>query len=107
MGKLASLNSLILFFVLLSISFAANCGGSTPCNCGDTIIENYTMTSDLPCSGTALTIGADNITLDCQGHTIETIDGNGKGIYLNGRNNVTIKNCIIDGNYSGTSSYYI
>ncbi|MEM4134103.1 MAG: NosD domain-containing protein, partial [Candidatus Micrarchaeia archaeon] len=96
MRKISSLNYLFLFFILVSISFAANCGGSTPCNCGDTIIQDYVMTSDLPCSGTALTIGADHITLDCQGYTI-THTGSGYGVYADGRTNITIKNCNIVG----------
>ncbi|MEM3407973.1 MAG: hypothetical protein QXW80_00905 [Candidatus Micrarchaeia archaeon] len=106
MRKLSSLNYLILFFALVSISFAANCGGSTPCNCGDTIIENYTMTSDLPCSGTALTIGADHITLDCQGYTINHT-GSGSGINASGRTNITIKNCNIIGSTSVANNYGI
>ncbi|MCX8202525.1 MAG: hypothetical protein N3G74_01835, partial [Candidatus Micrarchaeota archaeon] len=66
---LARVNNLFIFilfslYFLSSISFAANCGGSTPCNCGDTVTEDYTMTSDLTCSGTALYIGADDIVLD-------------------------------------------
>ncbi|MEM4590055.1 MAG: hypothetical protein QXK21_02205, partial [Candidatus Micrarchaeia archaeon] len=54
---------IIFFYSLIPFVFAKDCGGSIPCDCGDTIIENYTMTSDLSCSGTALTIGADHITL--------------------------------------------
>ncbi|MEM3890418.1 MAG: DUF2341 domain-containing protein, partial [Candidatus Micrarchaeia archaeon] len=79
----------------------------TTCGTLDQEGKTYILTQNVSSSGTCFTIAADNITFDCKGHTIETIDGNGKGIYLNGRNNVTIKNCIIDGNYSGTSSYYI
>jgi len=57
---------------------AAECGGATPCQCGDTITSDYTMTSDLgPCPrvpgagadtvGLWLTAGT---TLDCRGHVI-------------------------------------
>jgi parallel beta-helix repeat protein/surface protein len=60
--------------------------------CGDTITSTTTLTADLNCSGTALIIDADNITLDCAGYTL-TGDGTGDGIYLSGRTGVTINNC--------------
>ena len=58
------------------------------------ITEDTVLDSDI--TGSVL-INADNITLDCNNHTIT---GNypyyyGPGIYLNNRENVTIKNCII------------
>ncbi|MCD6547543.1 MAG: hypothetical protein J7K22_03255, partial [Nanoarchaeota archaeon] len=41
-------------------------------------------------------IQADNITLDCQGHTLSYNDSSGTdGIYLSGRQNITIKNCVV------------
>jgi hypothetical protein len=43
-------------------------------------------------------IQADNVTLDCQGHTIDYNDTIGTyGIYLNGETGATIKNCIVTG----------
>lgn len=40
----------LLFPILLpSISFAANCGGATTCNCNDTITSTYTQPSALLC----------------------------------------------------------
>jgi parallel beta-helix repeat protein len=79
----------------------ANCGGVTPCNCGDTLTESYTMSSDLTeCTGDGLNIGAHHITLNCAGfiisgdHTAERSGVQGKegSPYSE---NVTIKNCII------------
>jgi len=46
------------------------------------------------CSGTAITIGADSITLDGAGHRI-TGDTTGGGIENSGYNYVTVKNCIV------------
>lgn len=39
-------------------------------DCGDTIIESVTLTADLVCEGGGLIIGADDITLDGNGHSI-------------------------------------
>ncbi|MGH9877693.1 MAG: right-handed parallel beta-helix repeat-containing protein, partial [Nitrososphaerales archaeon] len=36
----------------------------------------------------------DNITLDCDGHTLDGT-GTGSGVFLNGRMNVTVRNCTI------------
>lgn len=48
----------------------------------------YTLNNDLSQS---ITIERDNIVIDGGGHTIQG-PGNGTGIYLSGRNNITIKN---------------
>src|ERR1700674_4007293 len=57
-------------------AMAAECGGSIPCQCGDTVGSDYLMTADLgPCprlSG-ADTVGLrvrPSVTLDCQDHSI-------------------------------------
>ena len=63
-------------------------------SCGFEITKDTTLDSDLSCSDTALTIVADNIVLDCDGHVI-TGTGMGVGILAENRNFVTIKNCTI------------
>lgn len=64
--------------------------------CGDTITKSVTLTADiLDCfpaaSGAALVIGADNIVLDGNGHTIDGASAY-SGVLVDGRRNVTIKN---------------
>ena len=60
----------------------ANCGGATQCNCGDILIENYTIEEDLiGCPGNGLTIGADYITLNCNNNNISGL-GSGTGIFI-------------------------
>lgn len=77
-----------------------------PISCGDTITEDTILTQDLlNCPGTGLTIGADNIVLDCQGHSI-TGGGTNNGIYLNRRTGVTIKNCNVANFAYGIWFYY-
>jgi parallel beta-helix repeat protein len=63
------------------------------CVCGTTITEDKTLAHDYICTGDGITIGADDITLDCNGHYI-TGAGSNNGISL-GNNNVTVKNCTI------------
>ena len=69
-------------------------------SCSSTITTDTTLDSDLSCTGTALTIGADNIVLDCNSHSI-TGDGTGFGILASGRQNITIKNCVVQNFISG------
>src|SRR3989338_10998076 len=82
--------SILFLLIIFMISVVSAVG------CGDTITEDTVLTEDLlNCSGNGIIIGADNITLDCNGHRI---DGNGdfNGISVsNNVNGVTIKNCNI------------
>jgi len=86
--------SLLMIALLAGISFAANCGGATTCNCGDSVTSNYNLPADMTCAGTALNLGADNIIIDCKGHTITGTAG-GIGIHIYRNNGVTAKNCVI------------
>jgi hypothetical protein len=63
--------------------------------CGTTITANTTLHSDIgPCAGNGIIIGADNITLNLNGHQIfgtpEQDDGDSAGIRLPQRTGVTI-----------------
>ena len=90
-------------------AIAKDCGnGIAPCECGDTIVSDWTFTGDLTCPADThgLTIGADGITIDGAGYRMtgsETADacdfvgeadpGAGYcGIFNMGRDNVVIKN---------------
>ena len=91
--KKVLLTSLILLFSIFSIS------ALTPCSSiGDNgiITENTTLTDDLYSTGNCLTIGADNIELDCNGHSLQGPGGLTFGIYLQNKQGVTIKNCTIE-----------
>jgi parallel beta-helix repeat protein len=56
----------------------------------------YALTQDISSNGTCFTVAADNVTLDCQGHTITyAINQSGNGIRISGKNHTTVKNCII------------
>lgn len=82
-----------------SISDLAVCGGATACDCEDTVTSDYTMTSDLACEGISpggLNVGANGITIDCDGFKIKG-DGSGGevGIKNTQYDNVIIQNCNI------------
>ncbi len=48
--------------------------------CGETITENTTLVADVgPCPGDGIIIGADNITLNLNGHTVSGTPGPGDG----------------------------
>ena len=79
---------------------SGNCPSDCGVRCGSIITTNTILNSDLFCDTTALNIGADNVVLDCAGHTI-THTGIGSGIDIgNHHYYITIKNCNIIGNTS-------
>ena len=93
-----------ILFLLLMISFSY----ANP-SCGDTIVGDTTLTADMiDCSVDGLIIGADSITLDCDGFGIYSdatiaIAGE-KGIEIGSYDSITIKNCDINGFYKGITS---
>jgi len=90
----------VLSLLSPSQGFARVCGGSRSCSCGDSVTEDYAMTSDLgPCVANGLVVRT-GATLDCQMHVIR---GSGNistqyGIQLRkGTTAVTVKNCRVEG----------
>jgi len=94
-----------LFAAAAALAFAAAPGWVQPAaaavSCGATITADTTLTASdpvtsTPCVGNGITLGADNITLDCGGLTIKG-RGRGDGIRLGtGVEAVTIQNCTVD-----------
>ena len=62
--------------------------------CPITINDSSTLAGNLTSVGNCITIGVNNIQLDCLGFTING-SGFGEGIRLVGRSNVTVKNCVL------------
>ncbi|MFC1742202.1 right-handed parallel beta-helix repeat-containing protein, partial [Nanoarchaeota archaeon] len=75
-----------------------------PLACGDVITTNTTLTENLSITGagvTCLSVGADDVILDCAGYTIDGDDSNNQmGVYVNGFDGVTVKNCVITDFYA-------
>ncbi|MFH0861149.1 MAG: hypothetical protein V1921_08100 [Candidatus Altiarchaeota archaeon] len=59
------------------------------------ISENTTLDADFNSNGTCFTLSADNVTLDCNNHTVYGL-GNA-GILVNNRDYVSIRNCNLVG----------
>jgi len=74
----------------------ALCGcdnGTYNYTCGETVYESCNLTCNLNSTGTCFTVGADDITINGNGHTITgNISGVFYGIYLLGISDVTIQN---------------
>jgi hypothetical protein len=78
-----SAKGLLVIVASLTLGFASDAYASKAvhASCGQTITADTTLDSDLTkCTGPAIRIGADDITLDLNGHTIT---GKGKGVGVN------------------------
>ncbi len=70
--------------------------GPSECSpvCGATFKNDVFLSEDMLCEGNALVLGADNITIDCDGKIING-SGQGVGIQAEGHSGITIRNCVI------------
>jgi surface protein/parallel beta-helix repeat protein len=88
--------------IILSETSAQQCGTLETAN------MIYNLTSNVSSQGTCFIVTADNVTLDCNGYTINySIDGTDTkyGVYTS-KLNTTIKNCnIIDGNWTSNNTW--
>ena len=79
-------------------------------SCGDTLTVNTTLTADLDCSlstGTALTLGANGITLNLNGHTITGPAGDDSyyGVYTTNNHDTITNGTIQDYGYGVVVSH--
>jgi hypothetical protein len=75
---------------LAALALALPAGAAAQPACGDVLTTNTVLEADLPCStDAALTIGADDVTLDLGGFTVE---GSDVGVDNPGFDRVTIRN---------------
>lgn len=75
-------------------AFAAPPAQASHVSCGQVITEDTTLDSDLVgCPHHGVVIGANGITLDLAGHTLEAADNNfGAGVLNNGFSDATVRN---------------
>jgi hypothetical protein len=68
------------------LALGAGAATAAPAHCGDVITQDTTLDSDLvDCFPVGLAIGADGITVDLDGHTIDGIGSSfGSGVDVNG-----------------------
>ncbi len=73
-----------------------------PCSCGDTVVTSFGLKQDLSTDiGTCLYIGADNVTLNCGGHSISATVEGAAAVYSSEKNNLEVLNCNIAGFQQG------
>jgi len=67
--------------------------------CGAVVTSSLRLANDLECSGpAALVVGADDVTIDLNGHTLRSLNGAGVGVDVTGGySGVTIQNGILEG----------
>ncbi len=87
---------LILLLILgtINLAFGVDISACGTLNSGNTV---YNVINNLTTTGTCITLNANNITLDCQGYTLDG-DFSGTtdyGIYSSTRSDLKIKNCNI------------
>lgn len=92
---------LVLLLLAAGTASAKDCGGGIVCECGDTVVGDWTLTKDMVCTeGHGLIIGADDIVIDGDGYVIDgvsqgTCDDFGvqrTGIYNKAYDGITIRN---------------
>ena len=91
-------SGLVIFVVMAMFLVPILAAGVSALDCGSTITTDVTLDANMSCSGTGITIGADNIVLDCAGHSITGIGpdiAGYRGIHLPGRTGVTVTNCVV------------
>lgn len=100
---------LTVMVILITFTFLAK-GYSEEISCNQEIVVDTTLESDLVCDGTALRIGAGNLTLDLNGHALI---GNGTDFGVKnvagpgaGHAHVVIKNGVISNFDTGIYHYH-
>ncbi|MBD3318704.1 hypothetical protein GF342_02225 [Candidatus Woesearchaeota archaeon] len=99
---------LCIFLLSTTLVFATDIDSCQTLSSSDTYVLNASVQSDASC----FSIGASNLLLDCNGHTITFGNAGGGATRAisggSGRTNVTIQNCIIEKtNTSGAESWAI
>lgn len=90
----------LLALATLEITGLSGVAHAVPIPCGTTITQNTVLDADVgPCpygGGFGIKVGADNITLDLNGHTVSGtspfVPSEGAGVYVYRRTGVTVKN---------------
>ncbi len=87
--RLAVLLGMLLMLPILATALDCSAIGKN-----GTIYSDTVLSDNLFSQGKCLTIGRDNITLDCAGHSI-TGSGVETGVYVFGRKGVNVINCVL------------
>jgi parallel beta-helix repeat protein len=80
---------------VLAVPIWATAASAAVLACGQTITQSTVLDNDLSgCANNGIVVGADNITLDLNGHTVAgtAASGDNGGVVLVGRTGVTVRN---------------
>lgn len=69
--------------------------------CGESLEEDARLEASLQCMGEGLEIVESGVTLDCGGNTITGLEDRGSGILAENVTDVTVRDCRVNGFYSG------
>ena len=94
--------TLAILLVALPVTFGRAVAADALC--GMTVVSDLTFSDDLVCAGGGLVIGADNVTINLNGHTLAG-SGTGIGIDVSGVTGVTIKDGTIRNFMTGIRSF--
>ncbi|WP_214408863.1 NosD domain-containing protein [Sphaerisporangium fuscum] len=73
-------SAILLLAASLSVALGQGpAAADAPPGCGTVLLTSVKLTEDLTCTGDGLVIGADNVTVDLNGHTVSG-SGTGRGI---------------------------
>jgi parallel beta-helix repeat protein len=85
--------SLVALLAATIVIPAAGATGAPSPACGDVVTTDVTLSKSLKGCASGLVVGADNVTIDLNGHSIKGLaNGTGIGIDVAGRTGVTVKN---------------
>lgn len=69
--------------------------GNVLVGCRDSFVSgSYVLNDSITFSDVCMFVDSDDVRINCQSHSIK---GNGSAIYVMGRNNVSVENCVFDG----------
>ncbi|MDF5757217.1 hypothetical protein [Spongiactinospora sp. TRM90649] len=95
----------MLALLFIPVAFAVPASASSPVvACGDVLTTSVTLTTDLMCPGAGLTVDADDVVLDLNGHTV-TGTGQGAGVTVDGNTGTVVKNGTIVGFTTGVNAW--
>jgi parallel beta-helix repeat protein len=95
----------LLFFVLTA---SASADDLDSCGLLDSPNTEYAMDHNINSSGTCITIGANNVTVNCRGYVINySRTTPGFGVNNTGYDDVTVKNCVFKQGSTSNDSYGI
>lgn len=88
----AAMLVVVLVGAVIGVPGALGTSNKSTLACGDTVFADVLLTKSLKNCSTGLIVGADNITIDLDGHTIEGLGPDmGTGVEATGRTGITVE----------------